>query len=72
MGRPACPLYDARKLAPLSDDPTVSRQAIKLISPAHAGECGDPPPATPRNGTRSILSVLLRLWSVRPRPSLNF
>jgi putative transposase len=40
-------------IAPLSDDPTVSLPAIaSLTCPALAGERGDPPPVTPRPGTR--------------------
>ena len=40
-------------IAPLRDDPLSACQPWPLISPAHAGERGDQPSATPRHGTRS-------------------
>jgi hypothetical protein len=45
-------------IAPLRDDPTVSFPTIASW-PARllAGERGDPPPATPRQGTRSHTSI---------------
>jgi hypothetical protein len=39
----------------LSDDPTDRPSGYReLISPAHAGERDEPPPASPRNGTRFL------------------
>ena len=44
-------------IAPLSDDPPSAFRLSPADLPGHAGERGDPPPATPRRGTRSATAL---------------